>query len=168
MSITPMPLRQRQVVYTDRCVQLGQNLHRSKNNTMRYSILFFVLIQPLFAYSQFYVGDSREYVKSVLQKNNVKFTESELTDSTSRISVLYKNDYQMIWVLNSNYIVTRQTLIPEKENGVNEFVKWFNKDFVIISDTEWRNYDNGRIYKIQLEYLLREPFFSITLVPETK
>ncbi len=135
---------------------------------MRYLIILFILVQPFFAYSQFYVGDSREAVKSVLQKNNVKFTESELTDSTSRISVLYKYDYQMIWVLNSNDIVTRQTLIPEKENGVNEFVKWFNKDFVIISDTEWRNYTKGRIYKIQLKYILREPFFSITLVPETK
>jgi hypothetical protein len=135
---------------------------------MRYSILFFILIQSFFAYSQFYVGDSRKYVKSVLQKNNVKFTESELTDSTSRISVLYKYDYQMIWGINSNDIVTRQTLIPEKENGVNEFIKWFNKDFVIISETEWRNYANGRIYKIQLEYILREPFFSITLVTETK
>jgi hypothetical protein len=135
---------------------------------MRYLILLFVLFQPFFVYSQFYVGDSREDVKSVLQKNNVKFTESEITDSTRRISVLYKYDYQMIWVLNSNDIVTRQTLIPEKENGVNEFVQWFNKDFVTISDTEWRNYANGRIYKIKLEYMLREPFFSITLVLEAK
>jgi hypothetical protein len=135
---------------------------------MRFLIVLFILFQSVFVYSQFYVGDSREDVKSVLQKNNVKFTESELTDSTSRISVLYEYDYQMIWVLNSNDIVTRQTLIPEKKNGVNEFVKWFNKDFVIISDTEWRNYSNGRIYKIQLKYILREPFFSITLVPDTK
>lgn len=135
---------------------------------MRFLIVLFILFQSFLVYSQFYVGDSREDVKSVLQKNNVKFTESELTDSTSRISVLYKYDYQMIWVLNSNDIVTRQTLIPEKENGLNEFVKWFNKKFVIISDTEWRNYSNGRIYKIQLEYILREPFFSITLVPESK
>jgi hypothetical protein len=135
---------------------------------MRYSILLFTLFQSFFAHAQFYVGESREYVKSALRKNNVKFTESEVTDSTSRISVLYEYDYQMIWVLNSNDIVTNQTLIPEKENGVNEFVKWFNKDFVILSDTEWLNYANGRIYKIQLEYILQEPFFSITLVPKSK
>lgn len=135
---------------------------------MRFLIVFFILIQSFVAYSQFYVGDSGEHVKSVLQKNNVEFTESELTASTSRISVLYENDYQMIWVLNSNDIVTRQTLIPEKENGVNEFVRWFNEDFVVISDREWRNYANGRIYKIQLEYMFQEPFFSITLVPDPK
>ncbi len=69
----------------------------------------------------------------------------------------------MILVLNTKNIVTQQTLIPEKANGVNEFVKWFNKDFVIISETEWKNYTNGKIYKIQLEYILKEPFFSITL-----
>lgn len=119
-------------------------------------------------YSQFFVGDSKETVKSALKRNNLKFTESELTDMTIRISVLYENEYQMIWVLDSDDIVTRQTLIPEKENGVNEFVKWFNEDFVIISDTEWRNYENGRIYRIQLEYILQEPFFSITLSPGSK
>ena len=119
-------------------------------------------------YSQFFVGDSKETVKSALISNNLRFTESKLTDITSRISVLYENEYQMIWVLDSNDIVIRQTLIPEMENGVNEFVKWFNKDFVIISNTEWRNYANGRIYKIQLVYILQEPFFSITLSTDSK
>ncbi|MEZ4986081.1 MAG: hypothetical protein R2795_13765 [Saprospiraceae bacterium] len=135
---------------------------------MRYLVLFFLLIQSISGYSQFYVGDSNETVISTLKRNNVEFTESELTDSTSRISVLYENEYQMIWGLDSNDMVIRQTLIPEGENGVNEFVKWFNKDFVIISDTEWRNYANGKIYKIQLEYILLEPLFSITLSPDSK
>ena len=135
---------------------------------MRYLVLFHLLIQSNLGYSQFFVGDSKETVKSALISNNLRFTESKLTDITSRISVLYENEYQMIWVLDSNDIVIRQTLIPEMENGVNQFVKWFNEDFVIISDTEWRNYANGRIYKIQLEYLLQEPFFSITLSPDSK
>ena len=135
---------------------------------MRHVVLFFILIQSNLGYSQFFVGDSKETVISALKRNNIKFTESELTDTTSRISVLYDNEYQMIWGLDSNDIVFRQTLIPEMENGVNEFVKWFNEDFVIISDTEWRNYANGRIYKIQLEYILQEPFFSITLSPDSK
>lgn len=135
---------------------------------MRNVVLFFLLFESSLGYSQFFVGDSKETVISALKRNKVKFTESELTDTTSRISVLYENEYQMIWGLDSNDIVIRQTLIPEMENGVNEFVKWFNKDFVIISDTEWRNYANGRIYKIQLEYILQEPFFSITLSPDSK
>lgn len=135
---------------------------------MRYLVLFHLLIQSNLGYSQFFVGDSKETVKSALISNNLRFTESKLTDITSRISVLYENEYQMIWVLDSNDIVIRQTLIPEMENGVNEFVKWFNKDFVIISNTEWRNYANGRIYKIQLVYILQEPFFSITLSTDSK
>lgn len=135
---------------------------------MRCVVLFFLLIQSKLGYSQFFVGDSKETVISALKSNNVKFTESELTEITSRISVLYENEYQMIWVLDSNDIVIKQTLIPEMENGVNVFVKWFNEDFVIISDTEWRNYANGRIYKIKLEYILREPFFSIILSPDSK
>jgi hypothetical protein len=135
---------------------------------MRYTILICLLIQSSLGFSQFFVGDSKEIVKSALKSNNVEFTEYVLTDSTSGISVLYENEFQMIWVLNSNNLVVRQTLIPEMENGVNEFVKWFNKDFVVISDSEWRSYENGRIYKIQLEYILQEPFFSITLSPDSR
>jgi hypothetical protein len=50
----------------------------------------------------------------------------------------------------------------------HDFRKRSNEDFVKISDTEWRNYANGKIYKIQLEHILREPFFSITLSPDSK
>jgi hypothetical protein len=134
---------------------------------MRYIVIFSFLFQSLSVYSQFSVGDSKEDVKSALKSDNIEFTESNLTDTTSRISVLYENEYQMIWVLDYNGKVIRQTLIAEMENGVNKFVRSFNKDFVVISDTEWRNYANGRIYKIQLEYILREPFFSITLSPNS-
>lgn len=133
---------------------------------MRCVVLFFLLIQSIFGYSQFHVGESKETVISVLESNDVKFTESELTDTTSRISALIE-DFQMIWVLNSNDIVIRQTLVPEMENTVNEWVKLFNEDYVVISDTEWRSYADGRIYKIRLEYMLREPFFSVTLSPDS-
>ena len=132
---------------------------------MRYIFIFFILFQSLLGHSQFFVGDSKENVKSALKSTNIEFTESNLNDTISRISVLYENEYQMIWVFDINDKVINQTLIPEMENGVNEFVKWFNKDFVVISDIEWRNYTNGRIYKIQLKYILQEPFFSITLSP---
>lgn len=132
---------------------------------MKDVLLFILLTQSVLCYSQFFVGDSREFAKSILEKNEIKFDENIVTDTTKRISWIVENEYQMILVLNTDDIVTRQTLIPEKENGVNEFVKWFNEDFVIISDTEWKNYTNGRIYKINLEYILREPFFSITLLP---
>ncbi|WP_341227011.1 hypothetical protein [uncultured Arcticibacterium sp.] len=135
---------------------------------MRLTILFFFLIKFTFGYSQFSVGDTKENVISGLKSTNTEFTESQLTDSTSRISVLYENQYQMIWMLDVNDKVFRQTLIPEMENGANEFVKLFNKDFVIISDVEWRNYENGRIYKIQLEFILDEPIFSITLSPSSR
>ncbi|MBN8681715.1 MAG: hypothetical protein J0L99_03660 [Chitinophagales bacterium] len=135
---------------------------------MRYLILFSLMIFCNLGYAQFFVGDSKEAVLGFLIENNVKFTEAKLSDTTSRISVLYEKEYQMIWVLNSDNVVIKQTLIPESKNGVNEFVRWFNEDFVRISDTEWRNYANGRIYRIQLIYFLKEPLFSITLSPDSK
>ncbi len=144
---------------------INQNtMNPSNNNHMKNIFLFLFLIHSTVGYSQFFVGESREFAKSILEKSNVVYTEDEVTDTINRISWIVENEYQMILVLNTDDIIIRQTLIPEKENGVNEFVKWFNKDFVIISDTEWKNYSNGRIYKIKLEYILTEPLFSITLV----
>jgi hypothetical protein len=132
------------------------------------TLLFIIFIAfTLPTYSQFFVGESKEEVIYALKNANIQFTEDKLTDSTSRISWLKENQFQMIWVLNRDSIVTRQTLIPEKDNGLNEFVKWFNKDFVIVSLTEWRNYLKGRIYQIKLEYMLNEPFISITLLPSS-
>ena len=135
---------------------------------MRYLLIFFLLILIEPCYSQFFVGDTKETVKSALQKKNIKFTESKVTDTTNRISWLVENEYQVIWVLDLHDSVIRQTIIPEKENGANELVKWFNRDFVVISPAEWRNYADGRIYKIQLEYILRESLFSVTLIPRPK
>jgi predicted oxidoreductase len=95
---------------------------------MRYTLLFFLLTRSILSYSQFFVGNTKEFAKAALQKRKIKFTEDKVTDTTNRISWILKNEYQMIPVLNTNNMVTRQTLIPEKENEVNEFVKWFNKD----------------------------------------
>ena len=131
---------------------------------MKPIFLLFFFAHSAFAYSQFFIGVSKRDVKSSLLNNNIEFTEEKLTDTTSRISWLSENEFQMIWVLNSKDTVIRQTLISEKENGINEFVKWFNKDFVIISATEWRNYSNGIIYEIKLENLFGELIFSIRLL----
>lgn len=125
-------------------------------------LAFFIFSNDCF--SQFFVGDRKQDVKSALIEKNIDFTEERLTDTTSRISWLKQKEFQMIWVFNDNDIVTRQTLIPESKNGLNEFVKWFNEDYVALSPTEWRNYQKDRIFQIKLEYILKEPFFSITLL----
>lgn len=136
-------------------------------NCIRYILIFFLLIQPFVGYSQFFVGDSKEFVTTMLKKGKIEFTEDRVTDATNRISWIFEKEYQMILVLDINDIVIRQTLIPERKSGVNDFVKLFNLNYVTVSETEWINYDNGRIYTIQLRHLLREPFFSITLAPSS-
>jgi hypothetical protein len=130
---------------------------------MRYLLLLLLFTQYNLGYSQFCIGDSEEFTKSVLEQKKIKYTVDKITDTSNRISYIIENEYQMIFLFNASGIINSQTLIPEKKNGVNEFVRWFNRDFVVISDTEWRNYSKGRIFKIQLEHILHEPYFKITL-----
>ena len=132
---------------------------------MKYILLLFLITNSSLAYSQFFVGVTKSEVKSALLKDKIIFTEDKLTDTTSRISWLNENQFQMIWILNSKDSVTKQTLISEKKNGINEFVKILNKEFVIISATEWRNYTNGIIYNIKMENLFGEFIFSIIPLP---
>lgn len=133
---------------------------------MKYILIVFLMATPCWGHCQFFVGDSKISVQAILDNSKIRYSEEIITDSTYRISWMADNLYQMIILFNRHDTVIRQTLIPEAENGVNNLVKWFNKEFVVVSDTEWKNYANGRIYRIQLEYILREPFFSITLVKE--
>lgn len=132
---------------------------------MKYLVLLFFIINSTLAYSQFFVGVTKRDVKTTLLKNKIIFTEDKLTDTTSRISWLNENQFQMIWILNSNDSVTKQTLISEKKNGINEFVKIFNESFVVISATEWRNYTNGIVYNIKLVNLYGDFIFSIIPLP---
>ena len=133
---------------------------------MKYALLLFLLTKTVFSYSQFFVGDSRVLAKSILDTKKIDYSEDLIEEpyKIDRISWIIENEYQMILIFNTDDVVIKQTLIPEKKNGVNEFVKWFNEEFVVVSNTEWKNYANGRIYNIKLEYILREPLFSITLV----
>jgi len=131
---------------------------------MKYIFLFFSLVLSNISYSQFFVGDTYKDVKDVLKKEHVKFTKGKVTDTTHRISWIEEGVYQMIILFDNHDTVIRQTLIPEREEDINGYVKRFNKNYVPVSDREWKNYANGRIYRIQLEYLYTVPIFSITLV----
>jgi hypothetical protein len=138
---------------------------------MRYIFFFLLLLKSISCYSQFYVGDSKEEAESILQRGEINFTQAKLSDTTNRVAWFTEDSiYEEILVLNNNNIVTKQTIVQGKDNPnftINELVKWFNKDFVTISPTEWRDYDKGRIYKIQLDYLLDQPLFTITLIPHS-
>ena len=130
---------------------------------MKKLILLIFLIQSFICNAQFFIGNTGRQVKKVLAEKKIDFTEDFLSEKTTRISWLKKDDFQMIWVLDINDKVIRQTLISENENGINNFVKWFNKDFVVISPTKWRNYSRNLIYDIEPENLFGEYIFTITI-----
>jgi hypothetical protein len=115
-------------------------------------------------YSQFYVGYSKETTAAVLNNLNISYETQQLSDTTSRISYFYKDEYQMIILLDNEGIVRRQTLIPLDPYDINPLIKWLNKDLVAISATEWRSYEIGKIFRIELQYLLDNPIFSITQI----
>jgi len=128
---------------------------------MKYLIILFFCCTKLNAQNLWFCGTTKYEVKTILTENKKEFTIDKLTDSTSRVSWLIKNAFQMIWAFNSKDSLFSQTLISEHKNGINEFVQMFNKDFVIISSTKWRNYNAGVIYEIELIDFFGEFIFTI-------
>ena len=131
---------------------------------MKYIIILFICVNSLHAQDLWFCGTTKNEVKKALSENKKDFTEEKLTDSTKRISWLVENAFQMIWVFDLKDSLKFQTLISEHENGINEFIKMFNKEFVVISPTKWRNYNGGIIYEINLKELVGEFIFQINQV----
>jgi len=129
---------------------------------MKYAFAFCALFLSYSGYTQFYVGDTKDAAKAALIKAKIKFKEARLTDTTYRFSWMDQDKYEIILVFNANNTVIQETIIPEKDEFVNGVVKWFNRDLVVVSDTEWKHYANGTIYKVQLSYILNEPLFTIS------
>jgi len=131
----------------------------------RYAFVLCFFLQSISAYSQFFVGQTKDFANSFLQKNHIKFTRANLTDTTSRLSWMNENQYQVILVFDVKDSVILQTIIPENDKVINQLVRKFTKDFVTVSETEWRNYAKGKIYQIRLSYLLENALFTISIIP---
>lgn len=68
-------------------------------------------------------------------------------------------------LFNNKNVATEQSITPEEDKDVNTIVRLYNKDFVVVSDVEWRSYEKGRIYKIKLSYMFKTACFTITVIP---
>lgn len=128
---------------------------------MKYIIILFISINSLHAQDLWFCGTTKNEVKKALSENKKDFTEDKLTDSTKRISWEIIGDFQMIWVFDLKDSLKFQSLFSLKDNGINEIVSFFNREFVVVSTTKWRHYKDGIIYEIELKDLIGIFYFSI-------
>lgn len=78
------------------------------------------------------------------------------------IKIIYfeNPDYVIMYWLNDKRICTMCTIIPQNNRILNEFITMYNKELVVISDTEWRLYQDGYVIQITLFYETSSGFYS--------
>lgn len=115
----------------------------------------FLIITLLFAvisgFSQVRIGYSAEEIKE------------EFTGTEEGIDVRYTDDgkiyyvrdfpsVKFIYLFNEDKICHTCVVVPLTEGALNTLVENYNKNFVIISDTKWKWYNENGIAEIELVF----------------
>jgi hypothetical protein len=112
-------------------------------------ILFLIL--SVIVFGQARVGSSAADIKSEFWESSYNLKSGYnndgdyyITIETERASVTY--------FFNSEKICTSTFIIPNNQGALNFYVELYNKQYVIVSSTQWKMYSNNGIANISLVY----------------
>lgn len=120
-----------------------------------------ILTLTLFVISLTSFSQARvHYTESQIRKefNNSKF-ETSYTDGG--VKFIYKVDENVAtyYYFDNESICYMCMMIPLKQGGLNYFVEDYNSKYVIVSDTEWKFYNQNGIMYINLIDVQGTPAF---------
>lgn len=84
-------------------------------------------------------------------KYNLK---SEYKDGTLFIQInIEELDMDVVYLCGSDEICNATAIIPKTQRALNTLVELYNKEYVIISKTEWKMYSKNGISKVKLYFV---------------
>jgi len=123
---------------------------------MKYLLfLVFSLYFSISGYSQYYLGQSEKQIREVIDGEIVK-DYIKLGDTKAKTLTWFdKPNSSLVLVMFNTYDEIIRTIIsPSDRDATQSWVKFFNKNYVIVSEKEWTLYsDTGNTLKIKLSYL---------------
>lgn len=134
---------------------------------MLYLLVAGVLYLPLASHAQCRLGSTAaEIVAEFWQEN---FTTGQITTpwyqedgSVVRNYITFKNeDITCAYYLDQDNICKACMVIPQTQGMLNSMVERYNKQYVIISDEEWKAYSQNGYFQIQLKFGDNQAFFII-------
>jgi hypothetical protein len=137
--------------------------HQQKNSMTRLILEILVLILwLLFAESllaQARIGYTEKQIKSEFANYNFKTAYTK--DNTKYI---YWEDADLIsaYYLDNKNISYACIIVPKKQGILNYLVESYNKKYVIISETQWKMYNNNGIVNIELVFRDGATFIRFT------
>ncbi|NLR58158.1 hypothetical protein HGH93_08620 [Chitinophaga polysaccharea] len=115
-------------------------------------------------FSQFYLGYTENEVRDQIEASSPHKQIKKNFILQGGFSLIWEeSNWTSVVYFNNKNISDLYVLIPNDANVLNYLIERFNKDFYIVSDTYWRRYSNGKVYKIELVYskTARQYVFSI-------
>ena len=101
------------------------------------------------AYSQARLGSSATEIKNEFweTKHNLK---SGYTDDGIYYISIWTERATVFYYFNEDKVCILCMIIPDNQGALNFYVELYNKQYVIVSSTEWKMYSNGGIAEISL------------------
>lgn len=113
-------------------------------------LVILCLLYATIAFSQVRLNFTKSEIVSEFSEDKFKLKEFKyegldaVTIFTERVNLLY--------LFNKNKICKASVLIPHTKQDLKYFIELYNREYVIISDTEWKMYSNNNVSTIELIY----------------
>ncbi len=123
---------------------------------MKKLLLFAMLFITIAASGQIRLG----YTPSEIKYEFSKYTfENDVADDGTTM-LLMKTNYAYIYYYFVDNVCVQTVIFPKNDYVVQNFVQIFNESYVIVDDTEWKYYSNGKIMNVTLKYFDKEDQFA--------
>jgi len=108
-----------------------------------------ISLTGIVVFGQVRLGSSIEEVKSEFWRSELNPTEGYDSDGDYYITVEFEKAIVQ-YFFREDEICNLAFLTPKSQGALNFYVELYNKQFVIISDTEWKMYSENGIANIRL------------------
>ena len=132
-------------------------------------IVLVLLFSVLSVKSQLFLGEDEKTVREKIESLSpgTIITKSPVKDVSGYFILDWKSILGESFVsFSSEGISFLYMIMPKTTSDLNYLIKYNNDNFLIVSDTEWKLYKSGKIFKIVLSYsnLYSSYVFSHSLV----
>jgi hypothetical protein len=112
--------------------------------------LVFSLIS-LLAAAQARLGTSASDIKAEFSDSNYKLTSAYNDERVYTITVTLERS-TVLYYFNKDFICNVTFIIPNNQTVLNYMVEYYNKNYVVISTTEWKMYSKNGICRVELVF----------------
>ena len=112
----------------------------------------------------FYLQDAEGQIRLKYSKSQIK---NEFSDEKYKLDETVTNDFNgvsifnervnLLYLFNTNEVCFACILIPHTDKILNDYIQFYNDNYVTISDKEWKMYSKNTVASIELVYTEKRP-----------